>query len=650
MIPWRGSVSLGNRKSFLENAKQSKLYKIFQDKFDAEFFGNRYRHLLPPGPAARSGRDIDLLLFYITHVRDVLFDPNSDFSEIEYLAVHDDVKAAVEGGGFLCGFHHWILHGETEKRLRRINTKIANIASRRERVELVFDPEYYAKEYMNVPNWRVVKEEAIAHFLSNGLDTGVVPGPPDTFDEAFYTSYYEDVGCAKEQKRIPSGYFHYVHTGMLEGRSPKYNSARLLECKFGDLVFPTAIETLSGLYSRLKPVPLSVCRSRYPVFNIFIPSLDPDIMFGGYIAFMHFLCRLVEHGQKLRFLIMEDGQSNKAWFLKGIASRQRWVNAFARQEFLNISAKDNPVKFGYSDSCVAYSCWTMHDAWSVAQHLSRKYVLFFIQEDETIFHNFDSMNFIASSAYRIPHIAIFNSDLLYQHFEREGIGVFSRSGTGKYMYFNHAIGNVRPAKVSTRMIKARRRLLCYARPEKHAARNLFEVCVIVLSKALCEGVFDGDWEFVGIGMIGASRIVELGDGKQMSIIPRVEQGEYELLLQSFDVGLSLMWAPHPGVIHFEMAKAGVITVTNAFGIRTKEVLARFGHNIVPCDPSIPDLVEGLRTAVLRSADWAARVQGSQIAMPSDWDDVFNEGFYEQLQELFSVDSLIFGGKSSILRR
>lgn len=203
---------------------------------------------------------------------------------------------------------------------------------------------------MSVPNWRIVKEEAIAHFLSNGLDTGVVPGPPDTFDEAFYTSYYEDVGCAKAQKRIPSGDFHYVHTGMLEGRSPKYNSARLLECKLGDLVFPTALETLSGLCSRLKPVPISVCRSRYPVFNIFIPSLDPDIMFGGYIAFMHFLCRLVQHGQKLRFFFMEDGQSNKAWFLKGIASRQRRVNAFARQEFLNISAKDNPVKFGYSDS------------------------------------------------------------------------------------------------------------------------------------------------------------------------------------------------------------------------------------------------------------------------------------------------------------
>ncbi len=636
MIRRQSPVPLGIR-NFLENAKQRKLYRIFQHKFDEEFFRIRYRHLLPPNHVAGSGRSPDLLLFYITHVREVLFDPNSYFSEIEYLAIHEDVKSAVERGQFLCGFHHWLMHGGAENRLRQIETKIAAMTSRRERIEAVFATEYYANKFMNVTSRSIVKENAIEHFLSRGLAAGVVPVPKEIFDEIFYATYYEDVRLAIQKKRIPSGYFHYVHTGMLEGRFPKYDSARLLDRKLGDLVSPAGIDRISSLRSRLKPVPIAIAHGGRPVFNIFIPSLDPDIMFGGYIAFMHFLCRLVEQGQTLRFLITEDGQSNKAWFLNGIAPRQRWVNAFAPQEFLNISSKDVAVKFNNSDICVAYSSWTMHDAWSVAKHLRRKYVVFFIQEDETIFYNFDSLNFIASSAYLMPHIAVFNSNLLRQHFEREGLGTFSGIGTGKYLQFEHVIGNVRPCPAKKCMTNARRRLLCYARPEKHAARNLFEVCVLVLSKALREGVFEGDWEFVGIGTLGPGGMVELGDGKQMSLMPRVEQEAYESLLQSFDVGLSLMWAPHPGVIHFEMAKAGIVTVTNTFGIRTKEVLAKCGHNIIPCDPSILALVEGLRTAVRRSTDWVARIQGSESKMPSDWDDVFNRAFYRQLQALLAAN-------------
>src|SRR5205807_10340119 len=166
-----------------------------------------------------------------------------------------------------------------------------------------------------------------------------------------------------------------------------------------------------------------------------------------------------------------------------------------------------------------------------------------------------------------------------------------------------------------------------------------EICIIALSKAVREGVFEGDWEFVGIGALQAGNSVKLDAGIELAIMPRVEQQKYEALLRSFDVGLSLMWAPHPGVIHFEMAKAGMVTVTNVFGNRTKEALSEFGHNIVPCEASIEGVVAGLRTAVGRSSDSTARIQGTHSIAPSDWDTVFDGVFFDKLQDLLAKTSL-----------
>lgn len=623
-------------RKFLRRAVVKEFRAHFERELDLDFFQQRYAHILPPRLAACSAKDDALFLFYLSQVREHGLDPNRDFSERQYLAANEDVGIAVEAGTFLCGFHHFVLHGRKERRrARRSGEEFRAVAAGRDAIEAVFDSAYYAKKFMPPSGRRIRKPEAVEHFLQNGLGAGVVPVPAELFDEDFYTAYYEDVYNAKRKGDLPSGYYHYVVSGMAEGRSPTHDLRRLLEAKLGELAVPS-FQRLDRLRHRLRPVPFRISAKRPPVYNIFIPTLDPNLIFGGYIAFFHFLCRLAETGLPLRFLVMEDGQSNRKWFLRGIASRPRWAEAFAKQEILNLSGKKTATDFSEDDVCFAYSCWTMHDAWSVARSLRKQIVLFFIQEYEPIFHELDSFHFIANAAYQLPHAAIFNSRFLVRHFEKEKIGVFAPQGTRKYLHFEHAIGNLSPDMTKHSAGRARKRLLCYARPEKHAGRNLFEVCVMALSKAIEEGVFDGEWEFTGIGSIcahGPDHAVDLGGGFEMKMMARVEQGKYESLLQSFDVGLSLMWAPHPGVVHFEMAKAGIVTVTNIFGERTAEALSGYGHNIVPCAPSLAGIVAGLRTAVRRSSDLSARTKGCAIAAPADWDQVFDGAFFERLREM-----------------
>ena len=54
-----------------------------------------------------------------------------------------------------------------------------------------------------------------------------------------------------------------------------------------------------------------------------------------------------------------------------------------------------------------------------------------------------------------------------------------------------------------------RRLLFYARPEPHAARNMFELGVLALSRVLDDG-FRSGWELRGIGTVQQGRRIALG--------------------------------------------------------------------------------------------------------------------------------------------
>ncbi|MGH8551536.1 MAG: hypothetical protein ACRERU_23605, partial [Methylococcales bacterium] len=326
-----GSLKNAVPNGFLKSAFVRDLRRHFDREFDPEFFRQRYGHLVLPNFARRSDRDDALFLFYLTHVRGEFLDLNRRFSEKDYLALNRDVKTAVDKGDYVSGFHHWVLHGRDEKRrCRGVAQDFRNITPGRNAVQVIFDADYYVWKLMETTNLRIPKEEALDHFWFVGLKAGIVPVPITMFDEEFYITYYDDVRYAKLGGYIPSGYYHYVHGGMTEGRIPTHDLPQLLEAKLGELNRSVGLQTLDGLRHRLKPVPMKISprRSRR-IWNIFIPSLDPDIMFGGYIDFLNFLCRLAENNNELRFLVMEDGQSNREWFLREIASEPRWLKAFA---------------------------------------------------------------------------------------------------------------------------------------------------------------------------------------------------------------------------------------------------------------------------------------------------------------------------------
>ncbi len=107
------------------------------------------------------------------------------------------------------------------------------------------------------------------------------------------------------------------------------------------------------------------------------------------------------------------------------------------------------------------------------------------------------------------------------------------------------------------------------------------------------------------------------------------------MLGSHDVGLSLMFTPHPSLVPVEMASAGLLTVTNSFDTKTPESLRAVSENLIVTEPSIDGVVDGLREAVGRVGEHEARVAGGAVDWSSDWERTFGPDTMQRINELLA---------------
>jgi hypothetical protein len=204
-------------------------------------------------------------------------------------------------------------------------------------------------------------------------------------------------------------------------------------------------------------------------------------------------------------------------------------------------------------------------------------------------------------------------------------------GDGDSAAFENAITAVEPPSAAELGERTTRRLLFYARPERHTARNLFELGVLALRRALEEDVFRDRWELRGIGAQGRQRRIELGAGAALELLPRSAERDYAALLAEHDVGLALMYTPHPSLVPIEMAAAGLLTVTNTFENKTREALAEISPNLIAAEPTIEAISAALADSVAGAADGERRARGSQVRWSRDWNESFDDGVLDRLR-------------------
>ena len=152
-----------------------------------------------------------------------------------------------------------------------------------------------------------------------------------------------------------------------------------------------------------------------------------------------------------------------------------------------------------------------------------------------------------------------------------------------------------------------RRLLFYARPEPHAARNMFELGVLALApRGRARRVRDG-WELHGIGTVRGGAAAR-PRRRRVARAPAAHRpgATTRALLREHDVGLALMYTPHPSLVPIEMASAGMLTVTNTFENKTAEALAAISPNLIAAEPTI----DGVAGALVGAAAAGRRTTSS----------------------------------------
>jgi hypothetical protein len=271
---------------------------------------------------------------------------------------------------------------------------------------------------------------------------------------------------------------------------------------------------------------------------------------------------------------------------------------------------------------VATKCWAAHIANATIQLLEEKRFLFMVQEYEPYFMGMNSINALFRQAYKFPQVSLFSTELLQDFFRREQIGVFANpEGQRDATVFSNAIQKFQPTREL--LMRTQRRLLFYARPEDHAARNLFELGMIALVMLVRDPRVNlANWSFHGIGSIDRSNTLELAPGIPLELVPKTSLQDYIELMPSFDVGLSLMLTPHPSLVPIEMASAGMWTVTNTYANKTAEQLRAISSNLIGVEPTVAAIRDGLVEAMGRVHEVDNRLAGARVAWPNDWEHAF----------------------------
>jgi glycosyltransferase involved in cell wall biosynthesis len=383
--------------------------------------------------------------------------------------------------------------------------------------------------------------------------------------------------------------------------------------------------SVRAIAEKIAPLELAIKPDALGRINLLIPTIDLLHFFGGYITKLNLARRLAEQGLRVRIVTVDPVPALPPNWKASIESYSGLTGLFDHVELV-FGRGGSPVDVSPDDSFIATAWWTAHVAAEAVREVGAQRFVYLIQEYEPFTFPMGSHAALAEQSYRFEHFAVFSSETLRDYFRRHQLGVFragTHAGSAASVTFQNAITEIASPTVEQLAARHARRLLFYARPEPHAARNMFELGVLALARAARDGVLAG-WELRGVGSLSAGRRIPLGGDVALEVLPRSGQDEYAALLRDHDVGLALMYTPHPSLVPIEMASAGMVTVTNCFENKDAAAMAAISPNLLTVEPSVSEIAAGLATAAGRADDLDARVRGSHVRWTSDWKQSFDD--------------------------
>ena len=228
-----------------------------------------------------------------------------------------------------------------------------------------------------------------------------------------------------------------------------------------------------------------------------------------------------------------------------------------------------PLEVSPGDRFIATTWWTAHiAARRASEQVGGERFLYLIQEYEPFTFPMGTYAALAAESYALPpHARCSPPSCCATTSAATEIGVFAPArpaGDRHRVAFQNAITAVTPP-TAAELRGAHDAAAAVLRPARgpRRAATCSSSALLALAARRAERRVRGGWELRGIGTVGGARTrIALGGGAALELLPRADQGAYAQLLREHDVGLALMYTPHPSLVPIEMASAGMLTVTN----------------------------------------------------------------------------------------
>ena len=154
---------------------------------------------------------------------------------------------------------------------------------------------------------------------------------------------------------------------------------------------------------------------------------------------------------------------------------------------------------------------------------------------------------------------------------------------------------------------------------------------MALKECARRGIITPSWSLTGIGAT-TYYTVDIAPGIKLYGLPKAPLAQYQEMIGNYSLGLSLMAAPHPGVVHYEWAASGLRTVVNTTPERPPEFFAGISTNFIPAQPSVSGIADAIALAE-QHPPLAGSTEHDSIPHPRSWNDAFSDAFFRKLFEM-----------------
>jgi len=495
----------------------------------------------------------------------------------------------------------------------------------------LFFRDWYLAQNPDVEQARV---NPFIHFLRHGGFEGRDPNP--YFDSDWYLQQNPDIAQSDLNPLV-----HYLRYGARAGRdpSPEFHTTRYLaqhpeiahqrinplahylqSVGIHDdhqtnalLAQHTVAEVLHKRFPHLRPLRVFTVPALEPRVTMVTDSINTGSLFGGVATAIILATLLAKRlGAGLR-VITRQAKADAANFRKVI--ELNGIPWDRNVQFVFADERDDSaqVDIGAEEIFLTTSWWT---TWSVQASIPPENIIYLLQEDERMFYPFgDDYLRCAETLGGLNMRVVVNSKLMFDHLVCQGFENIRKNG----LWFEPSFPKAHFYREPQRQ-EGKKNFLFYARPNNY--RNLYYRGLEIIDRAILRGIFPSEvWDLHFVGKDLPQ--VRFTNGSRPQIWQNLNWGDYAALLRRMDVGLCLMYTPHPSYPPLDLAACGAVAVTNSYG--SKQSLEQYSKNIIVRPPDVPSQLEALAAAVELAGDERRRSENyGNNSLLDDWNISFQD--------------------------